>query len=174
MSSGQATPDAGRRVPCVRRPVLGRRDHYVTLGLTLWTVLGLYIDAWAHGQSVPESFFSPYHAVFYTGFVATAAWMLRPVLRLPRRGTAWHEQVPCGYDLGLIGIAVFAAGGLGDLAWHARFGIERGIEALMSPPHLGLFVGLILIASSPFRAAWAVGGRAHRCAGSCPSCCRWD
>ena len=140
--------------PPLKRPSLGRRGHFVTLGLTLWTVLGLYVDVWSHGQSIPESFFSPYHALFYSGFAATAVWMLRPLVRPAYRVVPGAARVPRGYELGVFGVATFAAGGLGDLAWHTRYGTEKGIEALMSPPHLLLLVGLILIASSPFRAAW--------------------
>lgn len=147
--------EAERRPPSAGRPSRERRGHYVTLGLTLWTILGLYLDVWSHGQSVPESFFSPYHALFYSGFIATAAWILRPLLRPAHEGTGAMARGPRGRDLGVVGVATFAIGGLGDMAWHFRFGAEKGIEALTSPPHLALLVGLILIASGPFRAAWA-------------------
>jgi hypothetical protein len=42
---------------------------------------------------------------------------------------------------GLAGLALFAAAGLGDMAWHLAFGIEQDLAALLSPSHLGLFAG---------------------------------
>jgi hypothetical protein len=60
----------------------------------------------------------------------------------------------------MIGIAVFGAGGVGDLIWHTLFGIERGVEALLSPTHLVLFAGLVLILASPFQAAWSASADA--------------
>lgn len=48
---------------------------------------------------------------------------------------------------------VFALGGLADLAWHTLFGIESDIDALLSPSHLVLFVGAVLILTTPWRAS---------------------
>ena len=50
-------------------------------------------------------------------------------------------------------------GGVGDLIWHELFGIENGFEALLSPTHLALVIGLALIVSGPLRAAWQRSGR---------------
>ncbi len=38
--------------------------------------------------------------------------------------------------------------------WHTVLGVEQGIEAVMSPPHIFMLLGLVLISSIPFRAAW--------------------
>jgi hypothetical protein len=97
----------------------------------------------------------PWHAVFYSGFAATALWVLAMVqMRRADHGT-WTQAVPRGYGLGVVGVAVFAVGGVGDLLWHQAFGIETGIAALLSPTHLLLFTGVALILLSPFRAAWS-------------------
>jgi hypothetical protein len=40
----------------------------------LWTILGLFLDGWAHSHGKPESFFSPWHGVLYSGFFAAAVW----------------------------------------------------------------------------------------------------
>jgi hypothetical protein len=50
---------------------------------------------------------------------------------------------------------VFFAGGLGDWSWHTVFGIEQDIAALLSPTHLVLLTGGLLVATSPLRAAWS-------------------
>ena len=62
--------------------------------------------------------------------------------------------MPVGYGLSGLGALIFAAGGMTDLIWHTIFGIEAGVEALLSPTYLVLALGLGLIASGPVRAAW--------------------
>jgi hypothetical protein len=51
-------------------------------------------------------------------------------------------------------VLVFAAGGVGGLIWHELFGIEESFEALSSPSHLALVLGLGLVITGPLRAAW--------------------
>ncbi len=53
-----------------------------------------------------------------------------------------------------MGVVVFGVGGIADLGWHEVFGIEQDIQALFSPTHLMLFLGIALILSTPLRAAW--------------------
>ena len=110
-----------------------------------WLLGGIYLDGWAHNHGkVDESFFTPWHAVLYSGYLAAAA-----VLLLRGRGV-----LPPGYWISLIGVVVFALGGLGDMMWHIVFGIEVDIAALLSPTHLILAVGAGLIVAGPLRAAW--------------------
>jgi hypothetical protein len=63
--------------------------------------------------------------------------------------------VPAGYGLGLVGVALFVAGGVADGAWHTMFGVETGIAALLSPSHLLLLSGGLLMVTSPVRSAWS-------------------
>jgi len=117
---------------------------------------GLYLDAWAHVHRPElETFFTPWHAVFYSGFFAVAAATAAPLL-LHRRapGTSWSSALPVGYDLSLIGVLVFLVGGVLDMLWHTIFGIEVDVEALLSPSHLILAVGGTLMLTGPLRAAW--------------------
>ena len=120
-----------------------------------WLIVGIFVDGWAHNNDKPESFFTPWHALFYSGFGATAAWMLWIVQRRWADGAAGRAAVPIGYGLGLLGVAVFAFGGVFDMTWHELFGIEVDLEALLSPSHLVLFCGGLLVVTSPFRAAWS-------------------
>jgi hypothetical protein len=62
--------------------------------------------------------------------------------------------VPTGYGPSLLGALVFAVGGVGDMIWHVLFGVEVGVEAILSPTHLALAVGMGLIVTGPLRAAW--------------------
>jgi hypothetical protein len=134
-----------------------RRDAVTTL-VGAWLTGGLFLDGWAH-NNLPslETFFTPWHALFYSGFAACAAWILYVALRDRIAGRSWRETVPPGYGLSLVGIVVFGVSGAGDLTWHTIFGIERGIAALLSPTHLGLIIGAFLVVTTPFRATVADG-----------------
>jgi hypothetical protein len=129
------------------------RDDLVTTLLGGWLMIGLLVDGWAHRNNAGvESFFTPWHAAFYSGFIAAAAWIVY-LVRRPRSGFVM-AGVPVGYRLGLIGIGVFGLGGLGDMLWHSFFGIEVSIDALVSPTHLVLLAGILLILTSPVRSSW--------------------
>jgi hypothetical protein len=54
----------------------------------------------------------------------------------------------------MLGCVAFGISGAIDMFWHLRFGIERSLAALISPPHLLLMGSLALIVSGPLRAAW--------------------
>ena len=49
---------------------LSLRDEAVYMLCGLWMITGLYIDGWAHGAEKPETFFTPWHLVLYSGFGA--------------------------------------------------------------------------------------------------------
>jgi hypothetical protein len=139
-----------------RRARLGWRADLITVVLGAWLMIGLFVDGWAHNNLASlETFFTPWHALFYSGFTATAAWTGWLVVRAQEAGHRGRAAVPLGYGLGVVGVVLFALGGVGDLLWHVTFGIEQSIDALFSPTHLLLFVGMALVLTSPFRAAWA-------------------
>jgi hypothetical protein len=132
-----------------------QRDDLVTTALCGWVVAGMVLDAWAHqNASRLETFFTPWHAVLYSGFLAVMTWMVGRVVVAagPRRELA---AVPAGYGLGVIGAAIFLVSGIGDGIWHTIFGIERNLEAALSPTHIGLFLGALLVFTTPLRAAWS-------------------
>ncbi len=122
--------------------------------LASFFVGGLFVDGWAHTHNkVDQSFFTPWHALLYSGWVANASVLFVTGLVGRSRGRSWRTALPPGYFLSLLGALGFGLGGLGDMAWHELFRIERGIEALLSPTHLLLAVSMGLLVSGPFRAA---------------------
>lgn len=131
-----------------------RLDWVVTI-LSLWMVGGIHLDAWAHHQFDVETFFTPWHGVLYSGFLALAAVLSGTFARNLWKGNAWRQTMPIGYELSLLGVAIFMAGGVGDMLWHTLFGIEVNIEVLLSPTHLMLALGGALIITGPIRAVWA-------------------
>jgi hypothetical protein len=123
--------------------------------LSAWLIGGAFVDGWAHthGQ-VDTSFFTPWHAVFYTGFLAVAGALVGALVhQRVRRGT-WQQALPPGYNLALLGVVIFGCGGVGDMLWHTFFGIEKDVEALVSPTHIMLGCGGWLMVGGPFYAAW--------------------
>ena len=131
-----------------------RFDWWIVL-LSGWMLAGLYVDGWAHRHIRDlDTFFTPWHGVLYSGFIAVFAFFGIILVRNHARGWPWHESMPAGYGLSVVGLFVFAGGGVGDLIWHTLFGIEVDLEALLSPTHLILAIGAVLIGAGPFRAAW--------------------
>lgn len=132
------------------------RTDLITVLLGTWFSAGLFLDAWAH-SNVPEleSFFTPWHAVFYSGFAATGAWVLWVVWRNHQPGMRLLDAVPVGYGPAVFALPVFATAGAGDYLWHTVIGIEQGIDILFSPTHLALITSMILILTTPLRTAWS-------------------
>lgn len=130
-----------------------RLDWMVAL-LSSWMIGGIHLDAWAHHQFEIETFFTPWHGVLYSGFLALAAVLSGVFIWNIQKGRHWRVAMAMGYGLSLLGVAIFFAGGFGDMVWHILFGIEVDIEALLSPTHLMLAIGGALILTGPIRAAW--------------------
>lgn len=123
--------------------------------LSTWLMAGGYLDAWAHRHLLRlETFFTPWHAVLYSGMFAILIFLSVTALRNQARGRSPDQTLPAGYGLSLVGCVLFGIGGVLDLLWHLRFGFEVNIAALISPPHLLLMTSLGLIVTGPLRAAW--------------------
>ncbi|WP_308635913.1 hypothetical protein [Paenibacillus silvisoli] len=148
----QVVPNSAIQTRAVR---VSTAKDYWTILFGIWLIGGVFVDGFAHNHGVVETFFTPWHAILYSGFMASAIWMVW-LLYVSKRttGAPWTKAAPVGYGLGLIGVVIFLLGGLGDMAWHEILGIEKNTAALLSPSHLLLLLGGILILSSPFRASW--------------------
>ncbi len=149
--------------PQTLAPVFARSIDDAVAGLCgVWMVTGLFLDGWAHRNQKPETFFSPWHAVLYSGFIASAVWMLRVVRSHQHEGNSLRRSIPVGYGLRIIGVSVFGVGAIGDLIWHQIFGIEADIEALLSPTHLVLLTGGLLMAAGPIASTFRRTGDAQK------------
>lgn len=154
MDPAAAPTLAGPPVPA-RRSTTAFEDA-LSLVAGLWLLTGTYIDGWAHNNLAHlETFFTPWHAVLYSGFAANAVWIGFLVWRRHRRASPWMDAVPAGYGGAVVGVVLFLVSGVADFAWHTVFGIEQAIKALFSPSHLGLATGGFLILGAPFAAASA-------------------
>ena len=131
-------------------------ENLATVAFGLWLMAGVFIDGFAHAnlRNTIENFFTPWHAILYSGFTVTALWVVWMAFRRVHQGFTGLAAIPAGYELGLIGAGIFGLGGVGDMIWHTLFGIEVGIDALLSPTHLMLYLGATLLITSPIRAMW--------------------
>jgi len=130
------------------------------VGFGAWILCGLFLDSWAHLHlaSSLETLLTPWHFVFYGGFLACAAFLLTVAWLNHARGYPWRSALPAGYEQCLVGVVIFAVGAFADVLWHLRFGIEKSFEALYSPTHMIVWVGIGFIVAGPLRAAWRRSG----------------
>ncbi len=135
---------------------------WLMVGACTWLIAGGYLDGWAHNHFALDSFFTPWHGVLYSGFLAVAAVMIGTVVLNHARGASWQKAIPAGYELSVLGIFGFAVGGVADMFWHILFGIEKNIDVQFSPSHLLLMVCWGLILAGPFRSAWRRSGQAQQ------------
>jgi hypothetical protein len=128
---------------------------WMVILLEAWWVGGLFVDGWAHAHGkMDQSFFTPWHAILYTGFFVNALFFVSVILRNHTRCYPRSRSVPRGYEFAVLGVGILLVGGVLDLLWHLLFGIERSLSATLSPTHLMLALGIFLAASGPWRAAW--------------------
>ena len=114
----------------------------VTVVFGAWVVLGVFVDGWAHfNRPGLETFFTPWHALLYSGAGALFGWLLLPTRAVTHRDRLWAGAAA----------AIFTVGGLGDLLWHQAFGVEAGLSALVSPTHLLLLLGGLIGLTAPLR-----------------------
>lgn len=166
MATAQKTATGDRTPrPSIRRvsgyPAGGVGFDLVIALLTLWFTVGLFVDGWAHNHGYTDaSFFTPWHALLYSGMGATGLFLAVNQWRNVGRGYRWARALPKGYLPSLLGVVLFFAGGGFDFLWHELFGFEASIETLLSPAHLLLATSGMMIVTGPLRAAWARPGRA--------------
>src|SRR5436853_7489652 len=104
-----------------QRPRLldGMRLDWIVTALACWTVGGIFLDGWAHEHGkVDTSFFTVWHALLYSGYLALTAVVVAALVLNHRAGYAWQKALPVGYNLSLVGVAIFGLGGLADMVWH--------------------------------------------------------
>ena len=152
-----SVPAPSPSASCEAQPIRVLRFDYAVLAASVWFIGGLLVDGWAHNHLdlSREGFFTPYHALFYSGFAAVAATVIVTTWRNRATSASWRAAIPTGYAITVAGLGIFAIGGACDMLWHIAFGIEQDVEALFSPTHLVLAVGIGAILAGPIAAAIA-------------------
>ncbi|MBI2918820.1 MAG: PD40 domain-containing protein [Chloroflexi bacterium] len=139
------------------------RFDWLVIALAGWILGGLYLDGWAHIHVLElDTFFTPWHGLLYSGMLAVAVFLAASAARYHAGpdGSGWRRSLPFGYGWSLLGVALFGVGGVGDMVWHLVFGIEQGVDALLSPTHLWLAFAGVMIGTGPLRSAWHKAGPA--------------
>ena len=128
------------------------RFAWLVVATCAWILVGLFVDGWFHIHDPGlESFFTPWHALLYSGVAAALVVHLHE-----HRSLAGLRP---GYGLSLLGGLLVSAAGFVDMVWHTVLGVEADLDALLSPPHLLLITAGTLVFAGPLRAA-LVSGRA--------------
>jgi hypothetical protein len=123
--------------------------------LTIVLAVGIFIDVWSHSTFGPDqSVLSPYHFLFYSAMGTIGGLLLFTHTTNLRQGYKWSAALPVGYGFSFFGVIFFTVAGIFDLGGHALFGFETGLEAIMSPTHMMLFIGWFIVAIAPIRAAF--------------------
>jgi hypothetical protein len=118
--------------------------------LALVLMGGVIQDGWAHGHGlVDQSFLTPWHAVLYGTMLLNGIVLGAIAVGNVTRGNPVKYALPFGYWLSLAGVVFFALGGVFDLWWHTRYGIEADINALISPSHIWLALAGAFVFSGP-------------------------
>ncbi|MGO4859041.1 hypothetical protein [Arthrobacter sp. 2MCAF14] len=121
----------------LHRPTTAVED-IITLAAGVWLLTGTYVDGWAHNNLRDlETFFTPWHAILYSGFAACAVWIAALTWRRHAPGARWTEAIPAGYGAAAAGVVLFLVSGAADFAWHSVFGIEQASRRYSAPPIWG-------------------------------------
>ena len=106
---------------------------FLQIGGTSW-------DVTSHLMKEPETFFTPSHAVLYTGIgLLTLAAGIGGFV-LIRNKEIRRKSFATGFKLLIIGSMVSLTAGPSDFLWHEAF----GVDGLLSPPHLALITGMLI------------------------------
>jgi len=125
----------------------------------LWLAAGFLWDSWAHLHVGIETFFTPYHDVFYCAMLAGSIIVGIAARRNYTLGYRGRHVLHLPYQRALLGIPIFFLGGIGDFFWHEFVGVENRIEAVTSPTHLIIGFGVVTVLSGPIRSALAAPAR---------------
>src|SRR3546814_17493311 len=85
--------------PLVDRPSLNPRERTVAVAFGIWMVVGLFLDGWAHDNNKPESFFTPWHGVLYSGFAAATLAAVLVAARSRTSDRPGREPLHAGHGL---------------------------------------------------------------------------
>src|SRR5207237_4041091 len=80
-----------------------RRFEWTVVALCTWLMAGAYLDSWAHRHLAGlEAFFTPWHAVLYSGLFAILAFLAITALRSRDRGSSLPQVLLAGSSLSLL------------------------------------------------------------------------
>ena len=116
---------------------------FVLIMSLLGSVLEIWGGSWditSHLLGAPESFFTPPHAVLYSGVgIGLIAGIMAFIMLVKDKETR-QAYFSFGLKLIIVGSIIQIVAGPGDYAWHELF----GVDGLLSPTHLTLITGILI------------------------------
>tara|TARA_B110000438_G_scaffold225374_1_gene219418 strand:- start:2344 stop:3423 length:1080 start_codon:yes stop_codon:yes gene_type:complete len=109
-----------------------------SFGILLVTVGGSW-DITNHLLSKPETFFSPPHALMYSGVAVTLIGVILSFIGW-KNLQKFRDSYFLSLKIKLIGIGLLTGAGPLDFIWHSYF----GLDGLLSPPHFTLITGMFM------------------------------
>ncbi|HEX7258176.1 MAG TPA: hypothetical protein VF242_08955 [Nitrososphaeraceae archaeon] len=104
-------------------------------------ISGTSWDVTSHLMFKPETFFTPSHALLYSGIgLITIATVLITFLYIKNKHSITNTSAKSSFQLLLIGSVVSIISGPADYLWHQTF----GIDGLLSPTHISLMTGMLI------------------------------
>lgn len=108
---------------------------------SLMQISGTSWDVTSHLMFKPETFFTPSHALLYSGIgLITIATVLITFLYIKNKHSITNTSAKSSFQLLLIGSVVSIISGPADYLWHQTF----GIDGLLSPTHIALMTGMLI------------------------------
>ena len=107
------------------------------------SVLEIWGGSWditSHAIGAPESFFTPPHAVLYSGVGISLIAAIASLGIIGRDKEIRRESFSLGLKLILVGSMIQIVAGPSDYLWHELF----GTDGLLSPTHLTLITGILI------------------------------
>jgi hypothetical protein len=144
------------KMPGYEPAKLSSKSLWGFFGASVVMIVGLQLDAFKHATDPDlETFFTIWHAIMYAGMAlcgGTIAWFIRRNTQLGAPNL--FAAIPLGFHGAVAGMAILMMSGGIDTVWHTSFGIEKGLEILVSPSHLGIITGMFLVSSAPLVMLW--------------------
>ena len=123
-----------------------------TLG-SVMQIAGASWDITSHLLNQPDSFFTPSHAMLYTGIglIAISAGVSSYLLRRKNK-IKQYNSISLSFKLLIIGSFLSLIAGPLDYLWHQNF----GLDGLLSPTHITLATGMLINSVAVFIGLYGV------------------
>ena len=144
------------------RPVTTYREDLITVALTIWPIMAMFFDGRNHNNKTgQESFWSLAAPVPVRGMTVVGVVDHVLVTRYqlaagvdPEALMPDLKAIPVGYGVAILGLSCSPSPAR-PTSSGTLYGFEVGVDAIYSPPHLALFFGGLLVASTGIRSMWA-------------------
>ena len=124
-----------------------------TLG-SFMQISGASWDITSHLLNQPDSFFTPSHAMLYTGIglISISAGVGSYILRRRKKKIKQYNSISLSFKLLIIGSFLSLIAGPLDYLWHQSF----GLDGLLSPTHITLATGMLINSVAVFIGLYGV------------------